>query len=258
MKKLITLLFFSLLSCFVFSKDISKTKYTSECSILSIPCNVIVSIVGSYRNEKTQDDAAIQDAVNQAVIFLDGMQIEVAYKIDRRNSNTKIYTDYVYSFNEQKANTLKEKANIIQKIQTETGAWIYFIEIEGLPKITRSEYFGINANTNPSSGKKTNWIRELPNSDKFDFDTGTRTKSTNYANSSFNSFISGACELAKNKNIVLIDIDKNHKIETTSFSKTTQKQVSVSYSNVKLNGLFIIDRYINEKGVIYTLVGCLK
>lgn len=258
MRSILFFLFTITLTFSIFAKEFKKTNYNSECSILSIPCNTIVSIVGSYRNEKTQDNVAIQDAVNQAVIFLDGMQIEVAYKIDKRNYNTKIYTDYVYSFNEQKANTLKEKANIIQKIQTETGAWIYFIEIDGLPKITRSEYFGINANTNPSSEKKTNWIKELPKSDKFDFDTGTRTKSTNYATSSFNSFISGVCELAKNKNMVLIDIDKNHKIETTSFSKTTQKQVSVSYSNVKLNGLFIIDRYINEKGVIYTLVGCSK
>lgn len=237
----------------------------SDVNFSLLPCNVLVAIVQPYRSEKSQDDAALEEALNQIELFMLTTEFQAAYKLNKINSASFVETDYKYSVGGgSQRDTWKEKCKILGKKENLFGSWIYFIEFEGLPASTRREYFSLDSEIfewSNKAGQIPVWLKyqteHLP-SDEFNFAVGYKKQDRNFSKTIVESFMNGICEIVKDRNTQLINFESSKQFQTQNTGRVDKNDLMVSYSSATLTNLFVVDRFIDTNGTVYTLTACKR
>ncbi len=237
----------------------------SDVNFSKLPCNILISVVQPFRDEGKQDDAAFEEALNQIEMFLLTTEFQAAYKLNKINTASFVETDYKYSVgNGSQRETWKEKCKILGKKENLFGGWIYFIEFDGLPKVTRQEYFNLDPmifEWSKKSGQVPVWLKyqkePLP-SGEFNFSIGYKKRDRNFSKTIVESFMNGICEIVKDRNTQIVNFEASKHIMTQNSGRTDKSDLMVSYSSANLTNLFVVDRFIDTDGTVFTLTACRR
>lgn len=237
----------------------------SDVNFSLLPCNILIAIVQPYRSEKKQDEAAIDEAVNQIAMFMLTTEFQAAYKLNKINSASFVETDYKYSVgNSSQRDLWKEKCKILGKKENLFGSWVYFVEFEGLPALTRREYFSLDSEIfewSNKSGQVPVWLKyqteNLP-SNEFNFAIGCKKQDRNFSKTILESFMNGLCEIVKDRNTQLVNFETNKQFQTQNTGRVDKTDLMVSYSSASLTNVFVVDRFIDTDGTVYTLMACKR